>query len=113
MPKKKLSKIKKAPKKASKKAKKPIIKAKPKKEGKLVGRVTHYFSDIKVGVIKVSSPIKSGDQVRIIGGENTDFNQKINSMQSDHKEIKTAKKGTSIGVKVKEKVREGYKVYKV
>src|SRR3989338_8835632 len=92
------------------KIKKQII---PKISGKLVGKVTHYFSDIKVGVIKVSAPLKEGDEIRIIGGENTDFNQKVKSMQTDHKEIKTAKKGNDIGLKVSEKVREGYEVYKV
>ena len=84
-----------------------------KKIGKPVGKVTHYFSDISVGVIKLSAPLSLGDEIRIMGGENTDFNQKVNSMQADHKEIKKAKKGNSIGIKVKERVREGYKMYKV
>jgi translation elongation factor EF-1alpha len=48
-----------------------------------------------------------------MGGENTDFNQSITSMQMDHEEIKKALKGKSVGLKVKERVREGYKVYKV
>ena len=54
-----------------------------------------------------------GDEIRIMGGENTDFNQKVQSMQVDHKEVKKAKKGDSIGLKVSEKVRDGYLVYKV
>ena len=81
-------------------------------EGKLIGKVTHYFDHIKVGVIKLSAPLKVGDEIRIMGGQATDFNQPIKSMQMDHKEIKKAPKGKSIGLKVKEKVREGYKVYK-
>ena len=48
-----------------------------------------------------------------LGGENTDFNQKIDSMQVDHKEVKKAKKGDSVGLKVSEKVREGYQIYKI
>ena len=31
----------------------------------------------------------------------------------DHEKVKKAKKGDSVGLKVSEKVREGYKVYKV
>lgn len=96
---------------AIKKAAPKIITAKI--QGKLAGRVSHYFSDIKVCVIKVSAPLGVGDEVRIMGGENTDFNQAVKSMQIDHKEVKKAKKGDSVGLKVKEKVREGYKVYKV
>jgi hypothetical protein len=33
-------------------------------------------------------------------------------MQMEHEKIAKAKKGISIGLKVREKVREGYKVYK-
>jgi|SRR3989344_1005981 len=81
--------------------------------GKLVGKIAHYFSNISVGVIKLSAPLSEGDQIRIMGGENTDFNQEVESMQVDHKAVKKAKKGESVGLKVSEKVREDYKVYKV
>ncbi len=83
------------------------------KNGKLVGKITHYFSHINVAVIDVSASLSQGDEIRIIGGQNTDFNQKIDSMQVDHKEVKKAKKGDSVGLKVSEKVREGYLVYKI
>lgn len=82
-------------------------------EGKLVGKVTHYFSNISVAVIDLSAPLGQGDEIRIVGGGNTDFNQKVDSMQVDHKAVKKAKKGESMGLKVSQKVREGYKVYKV
>ncbi len=84
-----------------------------KSPGKLVGRVMHYFDHIQVGVIKLSAPLSTSDEIRIMGGESTDFNQPVKSMQMDHKEIKKAPKGKTIGLKVKERVREGYKVYKV
>lgn len=94
--------------------KKVVMKAvKVRKVGKLIGKITHYFSVINVGVIKLFGPLNVGDEIRIMGGENTDFNQKVSSMQIDHKELKKAKKGSAIGMKVSEKVREGYKVYKV
>jgi len=95
-----------------KKAVRKIIRPK-KTEGKLVGRVVHFFSNIDVAVIKFSAPVKLGDEIRIVGGENTDFNQKIKSIQFDHKELRVAKKGKEVGMKVKEKVRDGYRVYKV
>jgi len=34
-------------------------------------------------------------------------------MQIEHQTIKKAKKGQEVGIKTKEKVRDGYKVYKV
>ena len=82
-------------------------------EGKLVGHVTHYFSHIGVAVVDLVVPLSAGDQIRIMGGETTDFNQAVESMQVDHEAVTKAKKGDSVGLKVSEKVREGYKVYKV
>lgn len=85
---------------------------KTKKAPKPIGEITHYFSDIEVAVISLKSPLKKGDKIRIIGGQETDFEQKITSMQIDHKDVKSAKKGSSIGMKIDEKVRDGYKVFK-
>lgn len=82
-------------------------------EGKLIGKVVHYFDKIKVAVIKLSGTLKQGDKIRIAGGESTEFAQEVDSMQVEHKEIKKAKKGDEVGLKVKEKVREGYQVYKL
>ncbi|MCX6759035.1 MAG: hypothetical protein NT012_00470 [Candidatus Nealsonbacteria bacterium] len=81
-------------------------------EGKLIGKVTHYFGQIGVAVIDFSDKFKVGETIRIIGGE-TDFTQQVESMETEHQKIKEAKKGDSIGLKVEQKVREGYKVYKV
>lgn len=82
-------------------------------ERKLVGEIIHYFGNISVAVVKLSGSLKVGDEIRIVGGEETDFNQAVDSMEVDHKKINSAKKGDELGMKVKEKVREGYKVYKV
>ena len=81
-------------------------------EGKLIGEVSHYFSKIGVAVIDLSDSLKMGDTIRIIGG-GTDFTQTVESMQSEHQNIEEAKAGDSIGIKVNQKVREDYKVYKI
>jgi putative protease len=81
-------------------------------EDKLIGKVSHYFSKIGVAVIDLSDSLKVGDMIRIAGGD-TDFNQKVESMQSEHQNIDEAKAGDSIGIKVGQKVREDYKVYKI
>ena len=82
-------------------------------EGKLIGEITHYFGKIGVAVAELSETLKVGDTIRIAGGEATDFTQKVDSMEVEHKKVKQAKSGDSVGLKVKEKVREGYKVYKI
>lgn len=83
------------------------------KKEKLAGKITHYFSNIEVAVIKLSAPLSEGDEIRIVGGEDTDFKQVVKSMEAEHKKIKKAKKGAEIGMKISKKAREGYKVYKI
>jgi len=82
-------------------------------QGKLIGEVAHYFSNIGVAVIKLKGFLSVGEIIRIVGGESTDFEQRVDSMEVEHQKIDKAKKGDEIGLKVKEKVREGYKVYKL
>ena len=97
----------------AKKAKPKAKKAEPKvKEAKPIGVVSNYFEHVSVAAIKLSAPLKSGDQIQIKGGEETDFSQKIGSMQIQHEKVDKAKKGDEIGVKVNHKVRKGYRVYK-
>lgn len=94
-------------------AKKVITKkvvAKPKE--KLIGKVLHYFDKIGVAVFDLKLPLAVGDTIRIEGGENTDFQQIIASMQINHQKVQKAKKGQDVGVKVKEPVRDGYRIYK-
>ncbi len=81
-------------------------------EGKLIGKVTHYFGKISVAIIKLTDDLKVGDEIRIVGGE-IDFSQKIESMEVDREKIDKAKSGDLVGLKVEEKVRDGYKVYKL
>ena len=84
-----------------------------KDEGKLIGKVIHYFDKIGVAVVRLESSLKNGDTIRIAGGEATDFTQEVVSMETEHEKIKKAKKGDEVGMKVKEKVREDYRVYKL
>ena len=81
-------------------------------EGKLIGKITHYFGNIGVTVLELSDTLKVGDTIRIVGDE-TDFTQTVESMEIEHKKVNEAKAGDSVGLKVSQKVREGYKVYKL
>jgi len=81
-------------------------------KGKLVGEITHYFPHVSAAVVKLSSPLKVGDRVRIVGGGN-EFEQEVASMQIDHEPIEEAKSGDEVGLGVSDKVREGYEVFVV
>ena len=77
---------------------------------KPIGVVTHYFGGLQVAIVKFSGVVKQGDRVHFKGAT-TDFEETIHSMQYDHKEIATAKKGQEVGIKVSGKVREGDEVF--
>jgi putative protease len=78
-----------------------------------VGEVTHYFANIGVAVIKATKgPIKKGDNLHIVGGS-ADFDQIVDSMQVDHKDVEEIAKGKEGGMKVSEKVHEGNKIFKI
>ncbi|MEM1822569.1 MAG: hypothetical protein QXX33_00305 [Candidatus Hadarchaeales archaeon] len=79
---------------------------------RLVGKVTHYFTKIGVGVIELSDELKVGDKISIEGAT-TNFQQTVESMQIEHKPVDKAGPGQSIGLKVKDRVREGDLVYKI
>jgi len=76
-----------------------------------IGKVTHFFSKISVAVIELAAPLSVGDTIRI-QGPTTNFDQTVDSMQIEHENVQTAKKGQSIGLKVKDRVREHDTVYK-
>jgi putative protease len=81
-------------------------------EKKPVGKITHYFSKINVAVVELTDELKVGDEISIEGNK-TNFQQKVESMQIEHKQIEEAKANDVIGLKVIDKVREGDTVFKL
>ncbi|HPD19865.1 MAG TPA: hypothetical protein PLV95_01345 [Candidatus Pacearchaeota archaeon] len=79
---------------------------------KRIGKITHYFNKIKVGVVKLSDTLSVGNEIIIKSKTEEKFRQKVSSMEIDGKKIKRAKKGQKIGLKMKKPVREGYFVFK-
>lgn len=78
-----------------------------------IGKVSDYFRKIGVAAIEITQGTLSvGDTIRI-KGHTTDFTQVLESMQIEHQNVQTAKAGDSIGIKVKDHVRDHDEVYKV
>ncbi len=76
---------------------------------KLVGEVIHYYSKLKVAILQLSDNLKLGDKISI-EGYTTDFQQTVDSMQIEHRNVEKAVKGDSVGVKVEGRCRKGDKV---
>ncbi|MBI4709290.1 MAG: hypothetical protein HY764_03765 [Candidatus Portnoybacteria bacterium] len=81
-------------------------------EEKLVGKIVHYYGNIGVGIIELSDSLNKGDKIKI-KGSNTDFDQTVDSMQVEHKEVENAKPGDAVGLKTEQKVKEGDEVFKI
>ncbi len=81
-------------------------------EEKKIGKITHYFGKIGVGVLELSGELKEGETIRIVGGDR-DFTQEVSSMQVEHENIEVAKKGDAVGLKLDELAKPGDIVYKV
>lgn len=78
----------------------------------MVGRVTHFYPKISVGVIELTDELRVGDRIRIKGAT-TDLEQAVESMEIEHERVEVARAGDSIGLKVVDRVRPGDKVYKL
>ena len=76
-----------------------------------VGKVSHYFSRIGVAIVELKATLSVGDQV-LVKGPTSDFEQVIESMQIEHVNVSTAKKGDSIGLKVNKLVKPNDVLYK-
>jgi len=80
-------------------------------EERSVGIVIQYFAKPEVAAIQLTDgEIKVGDTLRF-KGTTTNFEQKIESMQIDRVPVQSAKTGQSVGIKVKERVRQHDKVF--
>ncbi len=79
---------------------------------KLVGKISHYYSHIGVAVVDLTDSLAKGDNISI-EGTTTNIQQTVDSMQIEHDNVATANKGDSVGLKVKDRVRNGDNVYKV
>ena len=76
-----------------------------------VGHVSHFFSKIGVAILELTSPLSVGDKI-LVKGPSTDFEQVVESMQIEHKNIQKAEAGQSVGLKTAQNAKERDIVYK-
>ena len=77
-----------------------------------IGKVTHYYNRLGVGVLMLSGVLKVGDVIHILG-HTTDFVQKVNSMEIEHQKVPSVGPGDDVALRVDETVRGGDIVYLV
>jgi len=78
-----------------------------------IGTVTHYYGNLHVaGVTITDGELHTGDTIHV-KGHTSDFEQKVESMEIDHKAVDVAKSGNQIGLSVIKHAREHDTVYMV
>jgi len=77
-----------------------------------IGKVTHYFDHIGVAVLELTAAVRVGDTIHFLG-HSTDFTQKVDSLQIEHKNVLEAKPGQDVALKVALKLHPGDKAVKV
>jgi len=79
---------------------------------KEIGKITHYFGHLGVGIIELQDSLKIGESIHV-KGHSEDFTQQVDSIQIEHADVPEAKAGDVIGIKVAQKVHPHDKVFKV
>lgn len=79
---------------------------------KEIGKITHYYDKAGVAVLELADTLSVGETIKIKKGD-TEFEQKVESMQVEYKNVDSAKKGDIVGLKTNEPTKEGALVYKV
>lgn len=77
---------------------------------KKIGEVIHFYEKIQVAIIRLSAPLKVGDSITFKHA-GSEFTQTVESIELDHQKIDSAKKGTEIGLKVDQPVKEKTEVF--
>jgi selenocysteine-specific translation elongation factor len=78
----------------------------------IIGKVSDFFARPVVAAMELTAGLKLGDKIHI-KGHTTDLEAIVESMQINNVDVKEAKAGDSVGVKVSERVRGGDTVYKI
>lgn len=79
---------------------------------KPIGTVTHYYDKAGVAVVKFAGAVSVGDKIKIVKGDH-EFEQEVSSMQIEHEQVSSAKKGSEVAIKVVEPTKEGAAIYRV
>lgn len=77
-----------------------------------VGKVTHYYDNIGVAVVRLESNLKVGDRIKFKDSD-SEFEQTVASIQIDHMKVDEAHTKDAVGLKVDQKVKEGTEVEKI
>jgi translation initiation factor IF-2 len=78
-----------------------------------IGKVTHFFPKISVAVVELNGTLRKGDKIALIAKTGERFEQVVESMQIEKKQVTEAGSGQSIGLKVSKEPKMNSDVVKI
>ena len=78
-----------------------------------IGKVTHFFPKISVAVVELNGTLRKGDKIALIAKTGERFEQVVESMQIEKKQVTEAGNGQSIGLKVSKEPKMNSDVVKI
>jgi putative protease len=79
-------------------------------ESRAIGQVIHYWTRLGVAGVELTESLQMDDWVHFRGAT-TDFQQRVTSMQINHRFVNQAHAGQQVGILVADRVRTGDAVY--
>lgn len=76
-----------------------------------LGKITNYFSKLKVVSILLEQELKENDEVCFTGNKTGYYRMKVKDIRCDDKPVKQAKKGQEISFKIQEPISKSDEVY--
>ncbi len=77
-----------------------------------IGTVSDFFARPVVAGIQLTAPLNIGDTIHI-KGHTTDLTLTVATMQINNVEVKQARAGDAVGIKLPDRARRGDAIYKV
>ncbi|MFH1769816.1 MAG: hypothetical protein ABH833_04090 [Parcubacteria group bacterium] len=77
---------------------------------KKLGEVTHWYDKLGVAVLKLTANLNKGDAIKVVRGD-AEFEDTVSSMQVDHEDVESAKKGDEVALKLSQKAKQGSEIY--
>ena len=79
---------------------------------KQIGTITHWYDRLGVAVVKLTGKLAKGDKIKVKKG-NEEFEDAVVSMQLDHADVASAKRGDDAAIKLSQRAKEGASVFLV
>ena len=75
-----------------------------------IGTVIHYWTGLSVAGVELSDTLKMDDWIHFRGAT-TDFQQRLTSMQLNHRFVNEGYAGQQVGILVADRVRPGDTIF--